>query len=298
MEVNQFLSVEDYFLKSNGEKIETFFSQNYPKGSYKWIPSDSKESFVKNFKNFSQSDNPIHVKSLKYYRKNPITYDVNEVGFRDTPLSDKPKEVDVYLGCSHTFGIGHHIENTWVYKLQNFLNFPSINAAVPGAGIVTHFRMLVMLSQKFKIRNVFVFTDFNQPRLEWYYDALTLNGKTSRYRVLSATNVNVTEEDIENIFNNRNLSYLHLSFKYAFEGFCKNFNFNLFFTYFTDSNRLLRESKNNSVLPPFRYDGVGDLLARDFGHLSCMQQHYTYLYFLKLMGVEIFDKNYVKELET
>lgn len=291
MNTNQFLSIEDFFLKSNGEKIETFFSFHYSEDSYDWIPSDSKESFIKNFKKFSQSDKPIHIKSLKYYRKNPICYKVNEVGFRDVSLSDKPKEVDVYLGCSHTFGIGHHIENTWGYKLQNFLNFPSINAAVPGAGVITHFRMLVMLSQKFKIRNVFVFTDFNQPRLEWYYDTLSLNGEPSRYKITSIHKPGVTEQEIENIFNNRNISFLHLTFKNAFVGFCKNYNINLYFTYCTDSNKFFWEEKNNRVLPCFKSTGINDLLARDFSHHTCMQQHYTYLYFLKLMGVKVFENN-------
>ena len=63
------------------------------------------------------SSNESQKKDLEHYIKNPIEYKLNNYGFRTYDDLDS-SEGNVYLGCSFTYGEGHHLENTWSYKLH------------------------------------------------------------------------------------------------------------------------------------------------------------------------------------
>ena len=57
-------------------------------------------------------------KTTQYYLKNPIEYQFNNYGFRTPDDFNNIDYGNVFLGCSHTIGIGHHLENTWSFKVN------------------------------------------------------------------------------------------------------------------------------------------------------------------------------------
>ena len=116
-----------------------------------WIPSDSKSNFLDRLK--KDPTNP----SLLHYLENPISYKLNNYGFR-TPIDFVDGvEGNLFLGCSHTFGIGHYLENTWSWKLNEYVGGNFLNAAVGGAGIGTASRLLYGLKGIIKPKNVFLY---------------------------------------------------------------------------------------------------------------------------------------------
>jgi hypothetical protein len=107
-----------------------------PNETYEYIPTDSKEFWDRHI--ISELDKP----SIQYYELNPIEYKLNNAGFRTPDDFNSYDEGDVYLGCSHTFGIGHHLENVWSYKLSKILGRKFWNLGIGGTGTDTHFRLL------------------------------------------------------------------------------------------------------------------------------------------------------------
>lgn len=171
-----------------------------PSGTYSWRSSDRESDwndFVKNYK--SEPCGKIKEDSveefIEYYTKNPIEYKFNSVGFRDDELSTKPKEVDVYLGCSMTSGIGLHQDKIWPSLVSKELNFPSINAGIEGTGVSTQYRTLMYLLKHFKIRNVFHFIPLTHVRWEWW------DGVNQKWDGWNSGHPNITLpfSDIENI---------------------------------------------------------------------------------------------------
>ena len=139
--------------------------QNYPyprSDVYKWIPTDTEEAFHKRLK--EDPTNP----SLLYYLENPISYKLNNKGFR-TPIDFVDGiEGNVFLGCSHTFGIGHYLENIWAWKLNEYIGGNFLNLGVGGTGIGTGFRLLHGLKEMIRPKNVFMFY-IHPYRFEYYH---------------------------------------------------------------------------------------------------------------------------------
>ena len=127
-----------------------------------WSGSDNEEDWLKiveqaktNYLNESQK------KDLEHYIKNPIEYKLNNYGFRTYDDLDS-SEGNVYLGCSFTYGEGHHLENTWSYKLHKLIGNKQkyYNLAQPATGIDFAFRMLYSYSNIIKTKNVFLYIPF------------------------------------------------------------------------------------------------------------------------------------------
>ena len=93
--------------------------------------------------------------------KNPINYKLNNYGFRTNDNLEK-KEGNVFLGCSFTFGEGHHLENTWSYKLHKKIGggLKFWNLSMGGTGIDFAFRMLYSYKNLIDVKNVFLFIPF------------------------------------------------------------------------------------------------------------------------------------------
>jgi hypothetical protein len=126
------------------EQEETPVSSNY-------FHPDTKSRFIGNLQNFPNS---IH---LSNYEKNPIEYKLNNYTFRTPDDFTLDGEGNIFLGCSHTFGIGHYLENTWSYKLSKKLGGKFYNISVPGSGVMTQYRYLKEFATKLKFKNVFHF---------------------------------------------------------------------------------------------------------------------------------------------
>ena len=122
-----------------------------------WYPMDTQELFKHNVKN-----NPENKGLLKYI-DNPITYKLNEYSFRADSFDTK-EPGNVFLGCSHTFGVGNHLDHLWAYNLNKLVGGKFFNLGTPGHGISTSLRLLRYWSTKLNIKNIFHY----QPRYHRY----------------------------------------------------------------------------------------------------------------------------------
>jgi len=144
MEVDNFNS---YFKRiySYGEANSTLY----------FTPPDTRKLFEENLSKHPDNEDLLH------YKNNPIKYKLNDYGFR-TPdnFDDTDGEGNVFLGCSHTFGIGHYLKNTWAWRLNQKIGGKFWNLSVPGTGIGTAARLLGEFKNKLKIKNIFLYTPF------------------------------------------------------------------------------------------------------------------------------------------
>lgn len=99
-----------------------------------WFGTDSEELYQKNLaENFEK---------LKQYNwiDQKIIYKFNRRGFRADEFTPSEKSV-VFIGCSHTLGVGLPIESTWPYIISSELNLKNYNLGIPGASNDTAFRL-------------------------------------------------------------------------------------------------------------------------------------------------------------
>lgn len=134
------------------DKLEEFIEslQFYHLGGVEadWAGSDSKKSWDKNYPNHPE---------LEPYVNNPIRYNVQKDLIRcDYPLEDlKNIDVDIYLGCSHTFGTGHHWENTWPYHVSKVTGNIPVNLGIGGGSVGGSYLRLLKYLPKLRVKNIF-----------------------------------------------------------------------------------------------------------------------------------------------
>ena len=117
-----------------------------------WIPSDTEEKFIEHKASMGDS------KHIQNYDKLPINYGLNNYGFRTPDNFFNEDEGTVYLGCSHTFGTGHYLENVWSYKLhQKIGEGKFFNLSCGSSGIASQYNLLKYFSDKLKIKKVYHF---------------------------------------------------------------------------------------------------------------------------------------------
>lgn len=106
-----------------------------------------------------KSNLPRFVEEMKMYKKHPVTYKINNYGFRGADDFNSKDEYTVFLGCSHTAGIGHYYENTWAYQMLNWLDDGSkmANLSNGGNGIPSGYRYLLKFKDIIKIKRIFLF---------------------------------------------------------------------------------------------------------------------------------------------
>jgi len=128
------------------------FYSKYANSTLKWelVGIDTEENFNNRLKEENHPD-------LIYYQKNPIEYRLNNYGFRSDDDFFEGDEGNIFLGCSHTFGTGHYIENVWSYLVNKAVGGKFLNLGVGGSGIATGFRMLNYWLDKFKVKNIFIY---------------------------------------------------------------------------------------------------------------------------------------------
>lgn len=124
----------------------------------------------------------LYPEILSTYVDRPVEYKVNAHGCRsDKPFTpDISREVDIYLGDSFTFGVGHYVENTWPRWVGKWQGRDVLNLGIPGGGIEASFHMLSTVINQFMVRNVFHY----QPiafRYSFPYET-DINGK--RYKAI------------------------------------------------------------------------------------------------------------------
>jgi hypothetical protein len=70
----------------------------------------------------------------------PITYKFNSYGFRSDEFNSGELGV-MFIGCSHTVGIGLPLESTWPYIVSTSLKLKNYNLGIGGASNDTAFRL-------------------------------------------------------------------------------------------------------------------------------------------------------------
>jgi len=97
----------------------------------RFYPSDTRELFQKHIKDPT-------TKSLleKFnYIDNPVKYKFNKFAFRCKEFNSNPGIV--FLGCSHTFGVGLREEETFAKIVSNYFGYECWNLGMPGKGLDT-----------------------------------------------------------------------------------------------------------------------------------------------------------------
>lgn len=143
---------------SISKRLKTFFNKYtvqihsggpIKNGELQWLANDFESTFEENIKKYPEY--------LQYYIDNPITYKVNKQYFRSTFdfKPNKKKKVNLFLGCSHTFGVGLHWEHTWPYLLSQNLDEEIINLGVPGGCMEVSYINLKKYIDYYDVQNVF-----------------------------------------------------------------------------------------------------------------------------------------------
>lgn len=120
-------------------------------GVLKWYPIDGEQEFIANLKKHP------HNTSLQYYLSNPIEYRLNSHKLRTFDELTTEEPGNVFLGCSHTYGIGLHLQDTWAYKVNQFIGGKFWNFGLPGSSLQIAYMLLLHYHGKMKVKNVFVF---------------------------------------------------------------------------------------------------------------------------------------------
>ena len=244
-----------------------------------WTDFDNEDLFNSNL-----SKNKL----LEYYKKNPIEYSYNNYGFRTPDDFNDIDEGDVFLGCSHTVGVGHHLENTWPYKVNKEIGGKFWNLSQGGSGIQTAFRLLYGFKDYLKVKNIFHLVLFhpryefiqedrviklanwmisdkiqsdNEPTILEYWD----NGEEKR------TEINSFKEFYVNILGSPSHTvYTNESYIYALKGLAKEMGCNYYY------------------LTEYDIDNIEEdpMEARDLGgHATVGQLDFTYKKFLEVASV-------------
>ena len=240
--------------------------------------------------------------TVKYYLDNPISYELNPYKFRSDEFSTELSG-NVFLGCSDTFGVGHLLEHSWPYILTKlrFPNYKIYNLGAPGSGSDTHFRLLNVLKDKMKIKNIFhwlpirsrfeIYLDrsieyvrregFSTISPAWEIDNDFFSKNYTKYGLMSETTRNIN--DLKNILAIKNIAD-ELGVPYYLANFDNNISFY--------DNKCM-----NEVNDYFYKNNIPErLLARDFQHMEILESGRVVAHFLhelKPSSLEKINKNII-----
>ena len=158
-----------------------------------WYEMDTEDRFKENLKKYPNN------KHLEYYLENPHNYRLNRNGFRSNDEFETKAAGNVFLGCSHTFGIGHSLENTWSYLVNKEVGGKFFNLSIPGTGSGTALRTLLAWYTKLNIKNIFHFAPL-YPRYEHLVEDkyITLNCTHSNFDTGKLKHTLIHESSIRN----------------------------------------------------------------------------------------------------
>jgi hypothetical protein len=113
--------------------IHNFNSGSLANQTVKWLPQDSATRYQENLKS-----NHLALASNGWIEKE-ITYKFNSSAFRCEEFTPDPSIL--FLGCSHTIGIGLPIEHTWSTIVADKLNLKCYNLGQGGGSTDTAYRL-------------------------------------------------------------------------------------------------------------------------------------------------------------
>lgn len=114
--------------------MKDFFAYpDYANKTLEWLPCDTEEEYDKNIKKFPQFFKKYN------WNKNSITYQFNSAGFRSDTFCSSDKSI-IFLGCSHTIGIGMYYEGIFPKIVSNKLKHKCYNLGLGGGSLDSCFR--------------------------------------------------------------------------------------------------------------------------------------------------------------
>lgn len=186
----------------------------------KFVAADNKEQYLKNLKTNRkklEEGNWIDCK---------LEYKYNSYGFRSEEFDFNIKSKPIlFFGCSHTVGIGLHVEQTFPYIVSQKLNLPYYNLGVAGGANNTIFRLAhsyiprlrpskAVILYTYNERTEFALSEYNKIKKyipnypdtlpekkynDWYESWAThpFNGKIQRAMVSNALQNICRKQDVE-----------------------------------------------------------------------------------------------------
>jgi hypothetical protein len=158
--------------------ISNFYGYpNYINSVRDWLPMDTEKLFNENYQ-----DKDKRLLLEKYnWNKNSIKYKFNNYGFRCEDF----KDVDnvVFLGCSHTIGIGIPLESNWTTLVSNVINLVPYNLGIGGGSWDTCFRLAFYWLEKLKPKIVIVMGP-ELLRMEWKLDRTFLTESEKKLEIV------------------------------------------------------------------------------------------------------------------
>ena len=105
--------------------------QEYAGQTLNYVPGDDQKTYEKNLQEM-----PIDW----YYRNCIISYEYNNLGHRCKNITDIDlHNYILFVGCSHTEGIGLELEKTYPYLIAKFLNIDYYNLGISSSGLDVFF---------------------------------------------------------------------------------------------------------------------------------------------------------------
>ena len=268
-----------------------------------WCPSDSPFNWKENCRKYRNN------KSLKYYKENPIKYSYNNYGFRTPDDFNDIDEGNVFLGESNTIGIGHHLENTWSYKLNKDLGGKFWNLSQGGSGIQAAYRLLGGFKDMLKIKNIYHLA-LHHPRFEFIYEGnvvklspwtIDLLVRTDKIKFdKSPTTIEYFQDGkkistkvhsfkqfyINMLANEEYVDFIHNGYIYALKGLANELGCNYYYlTGFDIFKEYSVESYPHSQTRN-RHSNDNSFQARDLKHYTVGQQNFIYKQFKELIKGE------------
>ena len=102
-----------------------------------WCPSDTEVRFDQNMADPKQR---ALMEEYGWTREN-VSYTFNAEGFRAEEFTDGVNDSVLFLGCSHTVGIGVDLESSWAYKVAHSLGLRRYNLGIGAGSADTCFRL-------------------------------------------------------------------------------------------------------------------------------------------------------------
>ena len=222
--------------------------------NYVFVGTDNSKAWEKNIVEYRDK--------LEYYIDNPINYRFNKQWFRsDFDYKPEPdRKVDIYLGCSHTMGVGKHLEHTWVQRVGEHMGNDIINLGTGGHGIDVSYIVLKKYINYYNVQNVFHY----QPIYARHH---ILNQK-GEHQTLSPVYSYMDDYFTEEYQRESLMDWGYVMFMYAraldaIKAICKERNIKYYFSHVENDAVWQRQNRiKNFKLPE------GEILARDLLHYS------------------------------
>ena len=255
------------------------------KTSLDWYSSDSEENFETRIKSKFKS-------TYDLYKNNPIKYEFNNYGFR-TPDDFNNEDIgDVYLGCSHTAGVGNHFDDTWVGILNQDSDVKCFNLGIPAASVGTCYRILLYYKNVLKINNIFHYS-LTTPRYEFVYD---VTSNTRRLDYFGAYLEELEQSNTEFPYDNFILSsFLTEEYKIleqlktfmAIQNICRELGINYYLITDVMLEKWIKKTAK-TISDTEKRENLSFIESRDGAHYHT-RKHYVlaqYFKFLKLTNTE------------